>query len=168
MDNKKLIGFILLFGGAITLMTAIFNAFLVGFGFISEEAIIPLCIVSLIVFFSGLILLITKRGLNMDEIEYRTRLVVIRTAIGSEESFKDFVKKGINRAKKIIADLLEKSTTGLSYGELEFFVKKELEGVNIRNWTDAWKSDAFMLALAELEIKENKIREINGIFSLIK
>jgi hypothetical protein len=100
----------------------------------------------------------------VDEMEYRTRLAVIRTAIGSEESFKDFVAKGISKAKGIITNLLEKNTAGLSYGELELLVGKELESINIRNWTDAWKLDAFMLALAKLKLKEKKIREIKGIF----
>ena len=104
----------------------------------------------------------------MDDMEYRTRLAVIRTSIGSEEAFEDFIKKGINKAKEIIIKLLEKDTIGLSYVGLELLVREELASINIRNWADAWKSDAFMLAMAELECKENKIREINGIFSLVK
>jgi hypothetical protein len=104
----------------------------------------------------------------MDETEYRTRLAVIRTAIGSEEFFKDFVEKGINKAKEIIINLLEENTAGLSYGNLELLVRKALESIKIRNWTDAWKLDAFILALAELRLKEKKIKEIKGIFSLTK
>ena len=61
MDNRELIGFFLLFSGAGALVMAFLNAFLAGFGFISEETIIPWCVASLIIFFSGLILLITKK-----------------------------------------------------------------------------------------------------------
>jgi hypothetical protein len=63
MDNKELTGLFLLFSGAATLVVAFLNAFLAGFGFISEKSIIPLCVVSVLVFFSGVILLlIPKKG----------------------------------------------------------------------------------------------------------
>ncbi len=104
----------------------------------------------------------------MDEKEYRTRLMVIRTAIGSEEFFRDFIEKGVNKAKEIIVNVLKKNALGLSYGDLELFIKKELEAINIRGWTDAWKSDAFMLALAGLELEEKKIKETKGIYFLVK
>jgi len=102
----------------------------------------------------------------MDEIEYRTRLAVIRTAIGPEEYFEDFMERGVKRAKEIITSLLKENSSGLSYGELELLVGKELESVNIRSWTDAWKLDAFMLALAGLELEEKKINERKGIYFL--
>jgi hypothetical protein len=60
-NNKELIGLFLLVGGAFALMMAVYNAFLAGFGFISDKSVIPWCIVSLIVFFSGLIVIITSK-----------------------------------------------------------------------------------------------------------
>jgi len=102
----------------------------------------------------------------MDEMEYRTRLAVIRTAIGSEELLKEFIEKGVNKAKEIITNLLKKNTFGLSYVDLELLIQKELEDINIRNWNDSWKIDAFMLALAGLELEEKKIKGIKGIYFL--
>ncbi len=104
----------------------------------------------------------------MDEMEYKTRLMVIRTAIGPEEFFKDFMEKGVNKAKEIITNLLKKNTFGLSYDDLELLVKKGLESINIRDWADVWKSDAFMLALAGLELEEKKIKGTKGIYFLSK
>ncbi len=60
-ENKELAGLILMVFGAIILAIAFYNAFLAGFGFIPEEAIIPLCFVSVVVFFSGLILLLIPK-----------------------------------------------------------------------------------------------------------
>jgi hypothetical protein len=102
------------------------------------------------------------------EIEYRTRMAVIRTSIGSEESFKDFKEKGINKAKEIIVNQLAKEKHKLSYVELELLVQEKLKDVKIRDWTDAWKIDAFMLGLGELELLDKKIKESKGMFGLLK
>jgi hypothetical protein len=102
------------------------------------------------------------------DMEYRTRVAVIRTSIGSKESFKDFKEKGINKAKEIIVNQLGKEMRKLSYVELELLVQDELKDVKIRNWTDGWKIDAFMLGLGELELLDKKIKESEGMFSLLK
>jgi len=103
----------------------------------------------------------------MDEREYRVRLVIIRTAT-PQKQFKVFMEKGIAKAKKIIVSSLKKNIRGLEYGVLEKLVKQGLEGVSINNWNNAWKIDAFMLALAGLELEDKKIKRTKGIFSLNK
>lgn len=100
----------------------------------------------------------------MDEMEYRTRVAVIRTAICSKEFLKEFMERGVDKAKEIIINLLEKNTSGLSYISLELFVIDALENVDIRGWNDSWILDAFTLALAGLELEEKKIKEIKGIY----
>jgi hypothetical protein len=103
--------------------------------------------------------------ISYKELEYRTRVVVMRTAIGSEEFYKDFIEQGVNRAKEIIIKSLEQKK--LSYVFLELITLKELENVEIRNWADSWKIDAFKFAIGGLELEDKKVKEENGIFSLI-
>jgi hypothetical protein len=47
-------------------------------------------------------------------------------------------------------------------------VQEELKDVKIRDWTDAWKIEAFMLGLGELELLDKKIKESKGMFGLLK
>lgn len=103
----------------------------------------------------------------MDEREYKERLAIIVTATPPKQ-FEFFIKKGVAEAKKIIISSLKKNTRGLEYGDLKSLVEKGLKDTSINSWNNAWKIDAFMLALAGLEIEDKKIKRIKGIFSLKK
>ncbi len=103
----------------------------------------------------------------MDEAEYRKRWIIIITSVPREQ-FEVFRKKGIDKAKEIIISSLEKRVRGLFYSKLESRVEKGLAGVSINGWNNAWKKDAFMLALAGLEIEDKKIKSKKGVFSICR
>lgn len=101
----------------------------------------------------------------MNELEYRTTLMVIKTACEHKE-FRNFIKNGVNPAKSVIIKALTEKPLGLSYLELdnlvtEFFLDEKKE-------TAAWKTDAFLVAIAGLELEDRKIKHELGIYTLIK
>ena len=101
----------------------------------------------------------------MDKMEYRIRMGVLRTAIGPKELFEDFVKNGINEAKGAILKALKENPEGLDYLQLENLVMEFFSDKEGKN--DAWKQDAFMVALAGLELEDDEIKDESGIYTLL-
>jgi len=100
----------------------------------------------------------------MDEMEYRTTIMVIKTACG-RKGFKNFMKNGVNKAKGVIVKALTEKPLGLSYLELNnrvaaFFSNERWEAA-------VWKMDSFVVALAGLEWEDKKIKVERGIYTLL-
>lgn len=101
----------------------------------------------------------------MDMLEYRTTIMVIKTAC-EPEGFEDFMKNGVGRAKGIIIKALTEKPVGLSYLELNNLVAEFF--LNEKGRTPAWKMDSFIVAIAGLELEDKKIKHELGIYTLIK
>ena len=101
----------------------------------------------------------------MDEMEYRTTVMVLKTACGREE-FESFIKNGVNKAKGVIIQALAEKPAGLSYFQLENLVKEFF--LNEKGETATWKTDAFLVAIAGLELEDKKIKNELGVYTLTK
>lgn len=100
----------------------------------------------------------------MNDLEYRTTVEALKTAYTPEE-FENFLVNGVNQAKNLIVKALTESTAGLSYLKLydlaaKFFSSERWEGA-------AWKTDAFVVAIAGLELEDRKIKKELGIYTLL-
>jgi len=100
----------------------------------------------------------------MDEMEYRTTVMVLKTACGREE-FESFIKNGVNKAKGVIIQALAEKPAGLSYFQLENLVKEFF--LNEKGETAVWKMDSFIVALAGLELEDKRIKHKLGIYTLL-
>jgi hypothetical protein len=100
----------------------------------------------------------------MNDLEYKTTVEVLKTTYGAGD-FKNLMENGVNQAKEIIIKALTEKPSGLSYPELNSHVKEFLSS---ERWEGAaWKTDAFVVAIAGLELEDRKIRHELGIYTLL-
>ena len=101
----------------------------------------------------------------MNGLEYQATVMGIKIIYGPE-GFENFIQNGVNQAKNIIIKALTEKPAGLSFLELNNLVKESFS--NERWETAIWKTDAFLVAIAGLELEDKKIKNELGIYTLTK